>query len=114
MLRISVAVLVILISVALVWWLAPDAPRTGATTPAAQTTPAVPVRPPEPEPKRAADEPVAAKRADPALPSPTSAPSPRSVLHGRLDDAVPRPIVDGHVRIRMLRADPASEREFDA
>jgi hypothetical protein len=36
------------------------------------------------------------------------------VLRGRLDDAVPRPVLAGHVRVRMLGSDPAGCREFDA
>jgi len=112
LLRVSAAVLVILLAVGLVWWFAPDSPRTGSSSPPPGSVPGTRARSPETEPQRAAAEPVAPETPQPEAPAPASSALVRAVLHGRLDDAVPRPIADGHVRVHMLASGPASE--FDA
>lgn len=100
----------------------PEPEATLTTAPAAPTPAPAPASAPAKTPAELAPPPAERVGLAPAVksePPPPASETPLSaVLQGRLDDAVPRPIVDGrvwlHLREAWVEDEPANERGFEA
>src|SRR5262245_718360 len=117
MLRRISALVVLVVAVALVWrWV-----RDGSTQPASHSAPPPvhaepsPASPGDAAPPSRSQERVESAREDSAKPPPATSPaSTLPTLQGRLDDVVPRPVLDGRVRVRLDRAGAQGDRDFEA